>query len=209
MTTRTVAGALTYAGQQHNHIVMPPSLLAQGAHDWEGFCQAFVRSCYGIGSLFGSAWAQWNGADAADRHPGGSPDDAPVGAALCFKGSGPNGHIDLGAHPFPRGPSAAWSNDLVRHGGIDKVLRTDPTTHWGQRYLGWLSAVNDVDLPLHKPTDHARPKQTKKYAAIETAMRNLEASLTVAQRQHDATDVRALEAEITRLDRLHKKLRRH
>lgn len=206
--TRSVAGALAYAGAQHQRVDLPASLRAQGADDWEGFCQAFVRSCYGINSLFGSAWAQWNGADPEDRHPGGNPADAPLGAALCFKGSGPFGHIDLAARPFPRGAAGAWSNDLVRHGQIDKVLRTDPTTHWGQRYLGWLSAVNDVDLPLSDPRKRARPRQAKRYAAIETAMRNLEASLATARRQHDAADVRVLEVEIARLDRLHKTLRR-
>jgi hypothetical protein len=204
--TRTVDGALAYARQQHAHVSMPASLRVQGFHDWEGACQGFVRSAYDIGALFGSAWAQWNGADPEDRHVGGSPDDAPLGAALCFKGSGVNGHIDLAAKHFKSGRTAAWSNDLVRNGQIDKVPRTAPVGAWGQRYLGWLSAVNDVDLPLSHG-GKAKPKQTKRYVAVESAMRNLEASLRTAKAQHDTADVTALEREVERLHGLYTKLR--
>lgn len=206
--TNTLAEALAYAGRQHVHTDMPASLKAQGFDDWEGACQGFVRSCWDIGPLFGSAFAQWLGADAADRHPGGNPADAPLGSALCYKGTGPNGHIMFAARDFPRGAAGAWSNDLVRTGKIDKVLRTDPTTHWGQGYLGYLTAINDVDLPIGKPASRPRPKQIKRYAAIHTAINNLGASLDVAKRQHDAADAKTLEAEIARLEKMYAKLRR-
>lgn len=183
--------ALDHAAAEHDH----PS------QDWEGFCQKFVRSCYGIPSLFGSAFAQWVGADPEDRHAGGKPSDAPLGSALVYKGSNPFGHIMLAARPFPNGTAAAWSNDLVRTGRIDKVARTAPTTAWGQGYLGYLTAINDVDLRYKRP-------QNRRYEALAAGIRNLETALATAKVQRDAADVRALTAELGRLHTMYDTLRR-
>jgi hypothetical protein len=198
VSPRDASQALLYAAHQSQH----PS------QNWGAMCQKFVRSAYGIPSLFASAWAQWLGADSDDRHRGGSPSDAPVGSALCYKGSGRFGHIDLAANNFGNGTRAAWSNDLVRYGRINKVARTAPTTHWGQGYLGYLTAVNDYDLRLHKPQAAPKPKQTHRYLGINNAITNLEAALSTAQHQHDARDVAALKAEIARLKKMYLVLRR-
>ena len=178
---------------------------AESAHrsqDWHGYCQKFVRSAYNIPSLFGSAWAQWLGADDEDKHPGGDPADAPLGSALCYKGSSPFGHIDLAAREI-----GAWSNDLVRDGYIDWVPRTAPVTKWGQKYLGYLTAVNDYDLQLKKDAP-PKPKQTKRYTAIDKAVQKLEVSLATARAQKDHADVAALAAEVEHLKELYATLRR-
>lgn len=205
---RTVNDALLFAQHQHTKLVLPADIARQGWHDWEGACQAFVRSCYGIPALFGSAWAQWLGADTEDRHPGGNPSDAPLGSALLFKGAGPNGHIDLAARMFPSGSSAAWSNDLLRHGQIDKVTRNAPVVKWAQGYLGYLTAVNDVDLPLHNPVAVAKPKSARRYIAIDKAVGRLENALTTAKAAHDSADVKALTKEVADLKHLYATLRR-
>lgn len=194
---RSWSEALTYAQDQ----------AARPSFDWTGYCQMFVRSCYGIPALFGSAWAQWLGADGEDKHVGGSPADAPVGSALCFKGTGPYGHIDLAARPFDNGAPAAWSNDLVTYGDIDKVFRSAPTSNWGQPYLGYLTAVNDYDLQLraNKPP---KPKQTQRYHAVDKALNRIGHALETAKAQHDAHDVRVLEREVERLTRMYENLRR-
>lgn len=194
---RTVAQALAYARAEHEH----------ETQDWTNYCQRFVRSCYGIPSLFASAYAQWTGADPEDRHPGGSPNDAPVGAALCFKGSGPYGHIMLAANDTLSGEPGAWSNDLVRQGDIDMVVRSRPTTQWGQGYLGWLSAVNDYDLNLSKPTKPPVPKQDKAYQRIATAIEKLKDARANADRLGDRRDVKVLHAEIRRLEEIYSTLR--
>lgn len=193
---RDVEEALKYAQQQH----------ASATQDWTGFCQKFVRSCYGIGPLFGSAWLQWLGADPEDRHVGGSPDDAPLGSALCYKGSGVFGHIDLAARAFKNDTSAAWSNDLVRWGDIDKVARTAPTSAWGQTYLGYLTAVNDVDLRLHEKKP-PKPKQDKPYKSVERAIEKMQTALHTAIVQKDAADQKVFRAEIARLKKMHGRLR--
>lgn len=175
--------------------------------DWEGYCQKFVRSCYGIPPLFGSAWAQWLGADDEDKHPGGNPADAPLGSALCFKGSGPYGHIMLAARDFKSGKAAAWSNDIVKWGSINKVHRTAPVTAWNQPYLGYLTAVNHYDLRL-KDSKPPKPKQ-RPYENIRRAIGLLEGAREVARRQNDTEDVKALAIEIRRLKRRYANLRRY
>jgi len=175
--------------------------------DWTGLCQMFVRSCYGIPPLFSSAWTQWNGLDPDDKHPGGAPSDAPVGAALFYKGSGIHGHIMLAGRPFAKGTPAAWSNDLVTTGKIDKVARTAPTSAWNQKYLGWSDAVNDYDLRL-KTAATPRPKQDKPYKGIGRAIGILTDSRAVAKAQKDVADVKAFDKEIVRLKKMYADMRR-
>ena len=176
------------------------------SQNWAGYCQKFVRTTYGIPPLFSSAWAQWLGADDEDKHVGGHPDDAPLGSALCFKGTGPYGHIDLAARPFRSGKEGAWSNDLVDYGRIDKVLRTAPTSQWNQRYLGYLTAVNDYDLQL-RTTRPAIPKQDKRYLSVDKAINNLERALMTAKLNHDTEDIETLQRNIRRLKKLYETLR--
>lgn len=169
-------------------------------------CQKYVRSAYGIPALFGSARAQWEGADPEDRHPGGNPADAPIGAALCFQSS-PFGHIIYAARPFPSGTPGAWGTDMVRTGWGDKHPRTAPTTQWGQPYLGYLTAVNDYDLQL-KEKRPPRPKQVP-YKAIARAIDRMEAALAVARKQGDKKDVEVFRREIRHLKRLYRRRRRN
>lgn len=192
---RDYAEALDWALAQANH----PS------QDWTNYCQKFVRSCYDIPALFGSAWAQWEGADPEDRHPGTNPDDAPLGAALCFQG-GTYGHIDLAARPFPTGRSGAWSNDLVVIGRIDKVGRNAPEAAWGHRYVGYLTAVNDYDLQL-KEKKPPKPKQDKQYKSIAKAIDRMERGLETAQKNDELNDVARFQEEIKRLRRMYRRLR--
>lgn len=194
----TLPEALAFARAQRDH----------PTQDWKNLCQMFERMCWGIPALFGSAFAQWLGADPEDRHPGGDPLDAPVGAALCFKGSSAAGHIMGAAHPFRNGSSGAYSNDLVRTGKIDKVHRGDPVTHWGHHYLGYLTAVNDFDLQLDKPTPLPRPKQVR-YKAVEGAITKIGVALDTAKAQGDDGDVRLLSAELDDLQALYAKIRRN
>lgn len=184
---RTVNQALDWARAQ--------STLAS-ADDWAGYCLRFVRMAYDIPPLFRSAWLAWLGADPDDRHPGRNPAAAPVGAALCYRGSR-YGHIMLAARPAHDGTPMAWSNDLARHGRIDYVPRSAPESRWGQTYVGWLSAVNQVDLGL--VTDRPR-----RYPDINRAIRHLQAALAAERATGDRADRRALLRELTHLRALAK-----
>lgn len=187
---RTYNEALAYAQAEHEN----------ETEDWEGYCQRFVRSCYGIPSLFSSAWAQWLGADDEDKHVSAFPAEAPLGAALCFKGSGPFGHIMLAARN-----DGAWSNDLVRTGDIDWVQRIRPTVQWGQGYLGYLTAVNDYDLQLREAKP-PKPK-LKRYASVQKAIDRMDRAIETAQAQKEWRDAKALRAERRHLVELYDLLR--
>lgn len=192
---RTVEEALAFARAEHEH----------ETEDWTNFCQRFVRTCYGIPALFSSAFTQWEGADPEDRHAGGNPADAPLGSALCYKGSGPFGHIMLAARPAGDVPGA-WSNDLTRTGDIDWSARTAPTAKWGQLYLGYLTAVNDFDLQLKEPKP-PKPKHTKRYEAIAFAIARLEGAVETAVNLGEKRDAKVIRAELRQLRELYAELR--
>jgi hypothetical protein len=135
-TPNVVSEALAFLRREHKS----PS------QSWKGMCQALCHAAYGVGAKYGSAYKQWQAAPANRKHVGGNPDNAPVGSLLCYKGAGPFGHIMVAAHPFPNGVGAAWSNDLVRPGKVDKVSRHAPIKVWGQQYLGYITTINDHDV---------------------------------------------------------------
>lgn len=137
-TPNTIHEALVYAQREWKH----PS------RDWHNDCQMFCRSCYGMGGGFASAYAQWEGAPAHLKVVGGNPNKAPVGALLCYKGSGKYGHIMLAKHPFPNGTAAAWSTDLWKNGKVGPVSRTAPITEWNQKYLGYIKTINGAAIPF-------------------------------------------------------------
>jgi hypothetical protein len=137
LSPHSIEQAFKTAREEHQH----PS------RSWKGRCQEFVRTILGqtVGR-YGSAYAQWINCPDSRKHKGGDPKNAPLGSALCYKGSGPNGHIMLKAHPFPNGSPAAWSNDLVEPGKIHKVSVYAPTRVWGQKYLGYITNINGRDI---------------------------------------------------------------
>ncbi|GAA1909474.1 hypothetical protein GCM10009737_08430 [Nocardioides lentus] len=177
------------------------------SRDWTGYCQMFVRTSYGIGGGFGSAWLQWLGLGDDERVAGGNPSAAPLGAPLFYKGSGPYGHVTLAARPLADGTPGCWSNDLVTPGRIHHVARTRATSQWGQQYLGYGLSLNGVDLPLVVPGATPRP-QRRRYEAIAAAADRLEVALATARRQEDRRDVDRLERQVRHLRRMHQQMRR-
>lgn len=174
---------------------------------WEGACQKFVRSSYGLPGLYLTAYAQWLGADPEDRHATTDLSTAPVGAALCSKGSNPAGHIWLAANPFlTTGVPGSFSTDIARTGHVDKCARTAPQTAWGHQPLGYLTSVNGYDLQLGT-TKPAAPKQDKLYQSIERAIGPIEHALSVAKNYHDHADARVLRRELDHLHAMYGKLR--
>jgi hypothetical protein len=191
LSTRTTDEALAFARIQHE----------SGSLAWKGLCQKFSRTAYGVGPLFSSAWANWLGTDPEDKHPGTNPDDAPVGSLLHFKGGSKGfGHIMPAARDFSSGRTAAWSNDFVVPGRIDKVHRDAPVRAWGQTYVGYTTAINDVDL---------RMPQKLHYGSLHSAIDRLGAARDTAVAQSDGGDVQILDTEIARLQKLYDTIRRH
>lgn len=120
--THDVTQARVYAlGQIHD-----PS------QSWAGLCQSFVRHCHGVPSWALTAYDAWLRIPAQHRHSG----DAPLGAAVYFErnhaGAERPGHV-----VFSLGDGMCVSNDIYRHGMVDKAPISVFAPHWNMRMLGW------------------------------------------------------------------------
>lgn len=110
-----------------------------------GYCLKWVRTCWGVGSLYGSAIEAWNGA--RKKHPG---DRNPPTGAPCFYRGGTYGHIVVFRE---RGSSKIRSTDCQTAGRVSNDALSWPERTWGQTYLGWTEDLNGVELPIDASDD--------------------------------------------------------
>lgn len=103
---------------------------------YEGLCLRFVRECFGIPPLFGTAAAAWEGTAPGDRSRTLPPPGKPV-----FWAVGSHGHVALSC-----GFGLCWSSDITRRGRINVVPLAVVEARWGARFLGWSESLNGVDL---------------------------------------------------------------
>jgi hypothetical protein len=122
---RTVDDAIEWSRRQIDH----PS------QDWTNLCQSHVRQAMGVGAWAPSARDAWFTVPKSEKVSGGSPLDAPRGAAIYFT-AGSAGHVALCIGKTTN--DKCLSNDYVRKGRIDEAPRTFP--RWGSisaSYAGW------------------------------------------------------------------------
>jgi hypothetical protein len=114
-----------------------------------GMCLKWVRTCWEIGSFYGSAIEAWNGAKY--KHPGDR--NPPKGAPVFYRG-GSYGHIVI-ANGGP-----IRSTDCQSSGRVSNAALAWPETAWGDTYLGWTEDLNGVRLPLSTtpPKDDDMPQ---------------------------------------------------
>lgn len=121
---RTIDEAIAYGRAQVDH----------PTQSWQGMCQQFVRSCYGVGAWAPSAYDAWLRIPEAHRNYG-PIESAPRGAAIYFKrnhaGQERPGHVVLATK------SGCLSNDIHRRGMIDPSRREVFESAWNMKYLGW------------------------------------------------------------------------
>jgi hypothetical protein len=110
----------------------------------QGYCLKWVRECWLIGSFYASAIDAWNGAKY--KHPGDR--NPPKGAAMYYSG-GKYGHIVI-AVGEPGGRMR--STDCTSATRVNDADINWPVNAWGDKYLGWSSDLNGVDLPLQAQT---------------------------------------------------------
>lgn len=204
-TPRDFEQALAYLRDQARHMDPP----AKYGNDWHNDCQALAHVEYGV--MEGgnpSAYAQWLATPAEHKHVGGDPAKAPLGALLCSKGSSPFGHIWTAARPFDSGTSGGMGPDMNPHvfGGVSKFPRNAPMTVWGHRYLGWITEINGFSLDLTHGQP-AKPIENKRYKRLARSIDLLEASVKVAQKDHDKKDIEALRKQIREMKALYKRIR--
>lgn len=198
--------ALAYLRGQAAHLNPP---LKYGAN-WHNDCQALAHVEYGV--MEGgnpSAYAQWLATPAEHKHRGGDPDDAPLGALLCSKGSSPFGHIWTGGRPLGSGAPGGWGPDMNpgTFGGIAKFERSAPMDVWGHTYLGWISEINGFALDLTKARQPAKPIENKRYKRLARSINLLEGAIDVAKKDHDKRDIEALRKQLASMKVLYKKIK--
>lgn len=206
-TPRDYEEALLYLRQQAHHLSPPP----QYGLTWHNDCQALAHVEYGImegGN--GSAYAQWLNTSPANRHPGGDPADAPLGALLCSKGSGPFGHIWTAARQFRRTDTdGGWGPDMNPNefGGVSKFRRDAPMTVWGHTYLGYITEINGWELDLSHTKKKPKPLQNKRYLRLQNIIEMYDRSIETAKKDRDKADVAALRKQQRAAKALYSKIK--
>ena len=124
---------------------------------WFRSCQAFSRQCVGAPPFGTSARLAFNATPAQHKHASSPP---PAGSIAYF------GRPDRGAgHAvFVVEGGYVWSNDIVRHGKIDRVKWDVFISHWHQPYRGWIDRCPAGALPVLPVTAKLSPafRQAKK-----------------------------------------------
>lgn len=121
---RTPAQAVAWARAQH----------VSGVARWPGLCLVFVHECYDAPAKYGTATIAWQ--HTHRRHTGTPPLGVPV---YWTGGTHGYGHVALSD-----GHGYVWSNDVLRHGKIDRVSIGSITRNWGLTYRGWAEDINDI-----------------------------------------------------------------
>jgi hypothetical protein len=128
---KTVQQVMEDAREQIHHPTGP-----KPGGRWDGRCQQFCRTMYGIPAWGGTAAICWSKIPPQFRHTHGGPSSAPRGALLYFvnrSGRGA-GHVMIAAGV--RTHNKAIGTDYQRQGKVDFCPRGIP--NWGNlKYVGW------------------------------------------------------------------------
>jgi hypothetical protein len=121
---------------------------------WYNSCQMFSRQCVGASSFGISAREAFNHIDAEHRHTTSPP--PPGSIAYYGRADSGSGHA-----VFVVEGGKVWSNDIVRHGQIDRVDWDIFIPRWHLAYRGWIDACPFGELPVQKKGDPGDPKDPK------------------------------------------------
>lgn len=127
-----------------------------GQGGWGGRCEQFVRSCFGLGPMYPSAKAAWNGAGGKHHGDFSPPPGVPVFWNLTGRNA-PYGHIALS---IGGGYAISSSNSAGRP--IVSVISIYGFTDRSAPYLGWAEVYHGVRVMV--PTagqNHVAPQVDK------------------------------------------------
>jgi Putative peptidoglycan binding domain len=114
---------------------------------WYNSCQMFSRQCVGAPSFGLSARQAFNSIKPEHRHTSSPP---PPGS-IAYYGRADQG---FGHAVFAVEGGKVWSNDIIRHGQIDRVDWDIFIPRWGLAYRGWIDTCPAGALPVKKGGDH-------------------------------------------------------
>jgi hypothetical protein len=140
MAVRMGQAAVDFAKGQVTNPTPPP-----GETDWFGWCLVFVRRCFNVGPMYGSAEKGYFGTDF--KH--GTSGTPPLGVPIWWTNGG-DGHVAIST-----GDGNCYSTDIKRRGKVDKVAISYITRTWGQKYRGWSEDINGVRI--YRPGQKVAP----------------------------------------------------
>jgi hypothetical protein len=113
------------------------------SRSWYNCCQIFARQCVGAPSFGASARLAFNGIASGDKHDSFPP---PPGS-IAYYGFSDHGS---GHAVFVVEGGQVWSNDIIRHGQIDRVRWDVFHGRWGLPYRGWIDSCPAGSLPVQR-----------------------------------------------------------
>lgn len=122
----------------------------RGTSGWQGLCERFARSSYGLPGKYPSAKAHWQDAVRTGRaHRGSNP---PVGALVYWTG-GRYGHAAVSV-----GGGRVASTDIKRRGKVDIVPISYINRHWSNMtYEGWADPPHTKIKGGGTPINYSEP----------------------------------------------------
>jgi len=105
---------------------------------WQvGYCQQYVRTSFGVGSLYGSAAEAWEHVNHKHRTENGN--NCPRGVPVFWTGGSHGyGHVAVST-----GNGYCWSTDAGGPGQVAKVSINGLTSRWGLNFQGWAEDINE------------------------------------------------------------------
>lgn len=120
-----------------------------------GYCLKYVRTCFNVGSKYGSAIVAWN--NAKYRH--GTSSVPPIGVPVFFKG-GRYGHVAISV-----GNWKCRTTDYPRAGVVSEVDIRTLAKVWNYPYIGWTEDINGVRVYTKPVAPTPKPPPIKALAA--------------------------------------------
>lgn len=104
-----------------------------GNRTMSGWCEMFVRTCFGFPAKYGSALQAWN----ATKRRHSNINDAPAGVPIFWRLHKANPNYGLGHVAISVGGGYCISTSVGANKSIGKVRIADLTRAWGMTPLGW------------------------------------------------------------------------
>jgi hypothetical protein len=163
--TRTGQPAIDYSRGRVGNGPPPP-------HGMEasGYCLAFTRECFDVGSYYASAIDAWNGAP--DKHPGDR--NPPPAVPLFFLSPSPYDHVVFGGST---GEIVTTFNDDVRRytAGSGPEVIAQIERDFEASYLGWTESINGVRVYAPAPPPPEDDMTPEESAALSRMDQNVAA----------------------------------
>jgi hypothetical protein len=154
-----------------------------------GYCLAFVRECFDVGSYYASAIDAWHGAP--DQHPGDR--NPPPAVPLFFLSPSPYDHVVFGGDPGEI--ITTFNDDVRRYTGPDVIAQVE--RDFDGSYLGWTESINGVRVHVPGGDEDMDADQDQRLRNVEAALGRMEPLTTDTQARVRGSDPNADMLQLT------------